>query len=160
MKNLIIIRHAKSSWEFDTKDFERPLLNKGIENAIKVADYSKSSLPDDFIILSSPAKRAFETAKIFVKQWNFDSNKIILVDDLYTFNSNNLEQIVKSCSNNYQNLILFGHNSAITDFVNKFGDIFMDNVPTSGLVSINFEINNWKDIKKGNTNKIIIPKEI
>jgi len=77
--------------------------------------------------------------------------------ELFTFNSFELEQIVKSCTNECENLILFGHNCAITDFVNKFGDNFIDNAPKSGLVSINFETNFCKKIKKGHTNKIVFP---
>ena len=71
-----------------------------------------------------------------------------------------MEQIVKSCPNECENLILFGHNCAITDFVNKFGDIFIDNVPTYGLVSINFEIDDWKKLTKGHINKILFPRDI
>jgi phosphohistidine phosphatase len=56
--------------------------------------------------------------------------------------------------------MIFGHNSAITDFVNKFGDFFIENVPTSGLVVIEFETDFWKNITKGKIKKVILPKEI
>jgi phosphohistidine phosphatase SixA len=81
-------------------------------------------------------------------------------DDLYTFDASDLEKFIKTINNNIRNVLIFGHNGAITDFVNKFGDVYVDNVPTSGLVSINFEINNWKDIQKGKTITTLFPKEL
>jgi len=57
-------------------------------------------------------------------------------------------------------LIIFGHNAAITNFVNKFGDIKIDNVPTCGFVSLQFKSGYWEKIQKGETKKIIIPKDL
>lgn len=87
-------------------------------------------------------------------------SKIEIIDQLYTFDSNQLEQIVKSCQNDCNNLILFGHNNAITDFVNKFGDVFIDNVPTAGFVTIIFDTDSWSKINKGKTIEIIVPRDI
>lgn len=160
MKKIILIRHAKSSWIYNINDFDRLLLDVGIDKSIKVAHKSKLFIEHDSLILSSSSKRASETAKIFLEHWNIDITKINFLKSLYTFDVNQLEQIVKSSSNSYNNLILFGHNSAITDFVNKFGDIFIDNVPTSGFVSIIFETTSWDDINKGKTDKVLFPRDI
>jgi phosphohistidine phosphatase len=160
MKYLILIRHGKSSWDTPSEDFERDLTSKGIENSTKVAKNSLNFINPDAIIWSSYAKRAYETAKIFAKNWNFSLDRIEIKKGLYTFDSFKLEQIVKSCPNDYENLILFGHNSAITDFVNKFGTTFIDNVPTSGFVSIIFETDSWSKISKGKTDKILFPRDI
>ncbi len=160
MKSITLIRHAKSSWEFPEKDFDRDLTSKGIYNATRCALLSIGEIENNSIIWSITANRAIKTAAIFLKNWNLNTDRIQLKDDLYTFEVNKLEQIVKSCPNSTDNLILFGHNSAITDFVNKFGDIFIDNVPTSGFVSIKFEINNWSELRKGHTTKILFPRDI
>ena len=56
--------------------------------------------------------------------------------------------------------MIFGHNHAFTSISNIFGSIFIDNLPTSGLVKINFDTNNWADIKQGQTELILIPKEL
>ena len=56
--------------------------------------------------------------------------------------------------------MIFGHNHAFTSISNIFGTAYMDNLPTSGLVKIDFEIEDWKDLKKGVTKLIIIPKEL
>jgi phosphohistidine phosphatase len=160
MKTLILIRHAISSWEDRISDFDRDLIPCGIKNSVKCSKKSIDLIDNDFLIWSSGAKRAIETAKIFLKNWKLAISLIEIKNELYTFDSNKLELIVKSCPNDCKSLILFGHNSAITDFVNKFGDIFINNVPTSGLVSINFEINNWNNLTKGHINKVIFPRDI
>lgn len=160
MKNLILIRHGKSSWEHHTDDFERDLILKGIENSYKVALNSVTYLNKNALIWSSFAKRAQETAKIFRSIWNFNDDDIIIKPELYTFNLQQLEEIVKSAPNHYNQLIIFGHNGAITDFVNKFGDIYIPNVPTSGFVSIIFDTKNWNLVSNGTTNKIIFPSHL
>lgn len=160
MKKIILIRHGKSSWDQPVTDHERQLTSKGIENTVKIANESISFIDSKSTIWSSSAKRAFQTACLIVENWNLPLSSIIIRKDLYTFDHRQLEQIVKSCSNDCESLILFGHNNAITDFVNKFGDIFIDNVPTSGFVSIIFETNSWSSITKGITNKIIVPRDL
>lgn len=159
MKSLLLIRHAKSSWNLPVKDFDRPLTSKGISNAIALAKKTKQYIPADCLIWSSSSKRASTTASLYVENWNLDLQAIKFSDALYTFDANQLEEIVKSCSNDCDNLILFGHNNAITDFVNKFGDVYIENVSTAGFVSIIFETNSWKSITKGKTDKILFPKD-
>jgi len=69
-----------------------------------------------------------------------------------------LEQIIKGCKDEIINLIIFGHNDAITDFVNKFGDVNVENVPTSGFVCLEFEDNEWATISKGKLKKYYFQK--
>jgi phosphohistidine phosphatase len=157
MKNLILIRHAKSSWEEPLQDFDRPLIQRGIDDAHLVASNSINLITIPFVIFSSSARRAHETSIIFSKTILFPPENIVFRDDLYTFDENNLEKCIKYFSNDYENVILFGHNGAITNFVNKFGDIFIDNVPTSGLVWMQFETDNWEKIHNGKTIKTIFP---
>ena len=160
MKNLILIRHAKSSWNNPCQDINRPLEQRGIDDAHLVASNCIKFLPSTIVIHSSSAKRARETALIFAKTILYPFESIVFRDDLYTFDENKLEDIIKSIGNDFENVILFGHNEAITNFVNKFGDIFIDNVPTSGLVWLEFETDNWEKIRNGKTKKTIFPRNL
>lgn len=157
MKNLILIRHSKSSWETPLKDVDRPLSRRGIFDAHLISSKISDYLPKSFVVWSSYAKRAKETAVIISQNLNIPLDTIIFKTDLYTFDEDDLEKEIKKCENNFDNLILFGHNDAITNFVNKFGNLFIQNVPTSGVVSLQFPINNWKELKKGQTVKTIFP---
>lgn len=160
MKQLIIVRHAKSSWDVPLRDYDRPLTSKGIQDAHLVSSNIIGHIPKSFLIWSSAAKRASETAMIFAQNISFPVESIIFKDELYTFDERKLEQIIKSCSDNYEHLMVFGHNEAITNFVNKFGSTFIDNVSTSGFVNIIFDQTNWKYIEKGITQKVIFPRDL
>ncbi len=160
MKNLILIRHGKSDWDTHAGDFHRPLLARGVNDVVKVAKSYQSGLPKDFAIYSSTALRAAQTAQYFAGVINFPANDIKFSDILYTFDVNELEKAIRTFDNQFETILLFAHNESITDFVNKFGDIFIDNVPTSGLVTITFEANEWKNIAPGKTGKIIFPRNL
>ena len=159
-KKIFLIRHAKSSWEFDVNDFDRDLLPIGIKRSRKIGIATQSFIKPNYEVWTSAAKRALKTAKIICEIWNFPTSKLVIKEELYTFNVTELEKIVKSCPNECENLIIFGHNNAITDFVNKFGNISILNVPTSGFVCIEFQSKSWETITKGKTDKIIFPSHI
>ena len=160
MKNLFLVRHAKSSWEVPMHDKDRGLTCQGVKDAHLVSSEAKDSIPKAYVIFSSTAKRTTNTALIFAQNLAYPIESIIYKDDLYTFDENDLEKVIKSCNNSYESVILFGHNGAITDFVNKFGDVYIENVPTSGFVHLKFETEDWKKIKKGKIEKIIFPKNL
>ncbi len=160
MKNLILIRHAKSSWDAPLKDKDRPLSKRGITDAHLMAVNVEEFLPKSYIVWSSTAQRAKNTAYIFAENLLIPVDNIIFRDDLYTFDENNLEKVIKSCDNQFDNLILFGHNGAITNFVNIFGNQRVDNVPTAGFVSISFDETDWKSIKRGTTEKVLFPSDL
>ncbi len=160
MKKLTLIRHGKSGYELGLSDKQRTLTERGIIDSTLVATKYLPNLPADFLMVSSTATRAVTTARIFAKIFLAFDDEIEFSNDLYTFDSLELEKIIKTVNNNVTNLLIFGHNDAISDFVNKFGDIYIDNVPTSGLVSINFESDSWSEIQKGKTIKTIFPSEL
>lgn len=160
MKRLILIRHAKSSWASFQKDIDRPLEERGVKDAHLMIDAIKPFLPETFMIQSSIAKRAYETAIIIAIGIGYPIEDIILNDRQYTFEVHQLESVVQSLPDHEQNVILFGHNEAITNFVNKFGDVFIDNVSTCGFVSLTFEIDRWQSLTKGKTVKTIFPKDL
>ena len=158
MKSIILVRHGKSSWEFDVSDALRPLKNRGINDAKLVANQfvRDNELPD--FIYSSPAVRAFSTCKIFLAVFGLSEDSVNVKDELYDFGGENVVRFIKRLPNNYNTVMLFGHNHAFTSIANIFGDKFIDNLPTSGLIKLNFDISDWKDFKKGTTEFIIIPK--
>jgi len=160
MKNLVLVRHAKSNWDMPLKDIDRPLDQRGLQDAHLVSSNIQKHIPSKYIIWSSTAKRASDTAVIFAQNLLYPIENIVYKEDLYTFDEKQLEHVIKSCANTFDSVILFGHNAAITNFVNKFGDVFVDNVPTSGFVSLEFDTDYWEEINKGKTKKIIIPKDL
>jgi len=160
MKNLILIRHAKSSWDAPLEDKDRPLSKRGITDAHLMAGKVDEYLPKSFVVWSSTAKRAKNTAYIFAENLSIPVENIEFKDDLYTFDAQALESAIKNCNNQFDNLILFGHNDAITNFVNIFGNHAVDNVPTAGFVSLSFNESDWKQIRKGKIEKVLFPSDL
>ena len=159
MKKLILIRHSKSSWHSPVQDIDRTISNRGVKDAHLIASKSVDIVPKSYIVWSSKAKRTTETAYIFSQYLSIPLETIHFTEDLYTFDDKKLHQIIKKCKNEHDNLILFGHNEAITNFVNKFGDLYIDNVPTSGLVALQFDSNDWENLGKGKTITTLFPSQ-
>lgn len=158
MKKLILMRHAKSSWEFDVGDMDRPLKKRGITDANLVSiNFKKQNLRPDFIF-SSPANRALSTCKIFLKNLGISLEKLKIISELYDFGGRNVVDFIKSSNDNYHSIMIFGHNHAFTSIVNTYGDSYIDNVPTSGLVVLEIDITRWQDFKPGKTINILFPK--
>lgn len=160
MKRLITVRHGKSSWEEDLPDNERPLKKRAFKDADLVINALKAYDLGTPVAWSSYAVRALTTAKIFkerlgIKDANFEVRK-----DLYTFDGRELLEIVSTCEDSVETLMLFGHNPAMTNLVNNLGDQRFTNVPTTGLTLIEFETDSWKDLKNGKTILYLFPKNL
>src|SRR5690554_7660972 len=82
MKRLILIRHAKSSWETALNDKDRPLANRGVQDAHLMAEKTQKLLPESYIIWSSTAKRALETARIFAQHLGYPEDLIVKKEGL------------------------------------------------------------------------------
>lgn len=160
MKELILVRHAKSSWEYDVIDHERPLKNRGFNDANLVSNHLKNENFNIDLVISSDAVRAKTTAEIFIENLNISNDIVQFEHNLYDFSGELLTQVVKNCNDAVDLLMVFGHNHAITAFVNTFGDKYIVNVPTTGTVMLQFDINSWADLKSGKTIMTIFPKEL
>ncbi|XCF04876.1 histidine phosphatase family protein [Tamlana crocina] len=160
MKELILVRHAKSSWEYDVIDHERPLKNRGLNDANLVSNHLKNKNFNIDLVISSDAVRAKTTAEIFIENLNISSDIVQFEHNLYDFSGELLTQVIKDCNDAVDRLMVFGHNHAITAFVNTFGDKYIVNVPTTGTVMLQFDINSWADLKPGKTIMTIFPKDL
>jgi len=151
MLKLFLLRHAKSSWnDSSLDDFDRPLKNKGVNEANYIGDaYRKfyDRVPD--AIISSPARRALETAQLFAKKIGYSLNKIILQQEIYEATHEELLNLLKNISDEYKNVVIVGHNPGFTEFANYIVDgCDIDNIPTAGLICIKFDVKRWKEIGK------------
>ena len=160
MKRLVLVRHGKSSWDHDVPDYERPLKERAYKDAELVLKTFKHFYKFSGQFWTSFAKRARTTAEIFKKELNIPDEDFFVKRELYTFNQQDLLQVIKTCDNNIQKLIIFGHNPALTMLVNYLGDKPIDNLPTTGLVVIDFDTDDWNEISKGTTIITLIPKSL
>ena len=159
MKTLYIVRHAKSSWEYEgIKDHDRPLKKRGIKDAHLMSKMLSKRIerPDTFI--SSSANRALHTGIIFCENFDFPLAHLKINKQLYSFSDGYLIKTVKALDDSFNSAIIFSHDHGINFFVNKFGSKPVAHVTTFGVVAINFDIKHWKDLKKGETSLVEFPK--
>ena len=159
-KKITLVRHAKSSWNYHVDDKDRPLLERGINDAHLVSKHLYNKIRDVDAIFSSPANRALHTAAIFTRNLNIPLNLITITNELYDFGGNRVLEFLKSMDNKIDNVMIFGHNHAFTAIANNLGNIDIDNVTTSGVVIIKFDDVNWNSIKTGTTESITFPKHL
>ena len=160
MKKLLIIRHAKSSWKYAVNDQDRPLNKRGITDANIVSKHLINKVKDIDFVCSSPAARALQTCSIFLRNLSIDLDKIKISKKLYDFGGLEVKNFIKSLNDDYNCVMIFGHNHAFTSISNIFGDYYIDNLPTSGFVEIEFDTNSWKFIKEGHSKLIVFPKHL
>ncbi len=154
------MRHGKSSWDYDVSDMDRPLKERGINDAHLVAKTFGPKAPTIDHIYSSPANRALHTSMIFVRNMEYDLSKFSINKALYDFSGNSVEQFIKHLDNDLQTVAIFGHNNAFTSLANTWGDQYIDNVPTAGLVHITFGAEDWSKISRGTTKQMVFPKHL
>lgn len=160
MKQLILVRHGKSSWDYSVNDKDRPLLQRGINDGHLVAGLFKEKdiMPD--AVFSSPAIRAMHTCLIFLRELHFPYGQFEITNELYDFSGEYVLQFIKKLDNTLNTVMIFGHNHAFTHLANSLGSRHIDNVPTSGLVQMTFETDHWNTIAKGTTSNTIFPKHL
>ncbi|SNR52907.1 phosphohistidine phosphatase [Lutibacter agarilyticus] len=159
MKTLYIVRHAKSSWEYEgIKDIDRPLKQRGINDAYLISSVLNKKIATPDVFISSCANRALHTAMIFSYSFNYPLANLKISKSLYNFSDGYLIKTVKALDDSFDSAIIFSHDHGISDFVNKFGSIQVDHVPTCGVIGIKFEASHWKNIKSGKTIITEFPK--
>ncbi|TVZ57123.1 phosphohistidine phosphatase [Lutibacter sp. Hel_I_33_5] len=160
MKTLYIVRHAKSSWKYQSiKDIDRPLKERGINDAHLLSKFlaKKINRPDVFI--SSTANRALHTSVIFCENFDYPLSNLKMKRQLYSFSDGYLVKTVKALDDGFNSAIIFSHDHGINTFVNKFGNKPIAHVPTCGVVGIQFKGKHWKNIKKGETVLVEFPSD-
>jgi phosphohistidine phosphatase len=160
MKTLILVRHGKSSWEYEVSDKDRPLKERGINDAHLVGrNFSGQSTEID-AAFSSPACRALHTAMIVLREFKYPLANFRVTEALYDFSGSGVADFVQGLDDQWNKVIIFGHNYAFTNIANQWGDRPIGNLPTAGLAQLTFDTDRWADVQKGSTKHLLFPKEL
>jgi phosphohistidine phosphatase len=163
MKTLTIVRHAKSSWNNpNLSDRERPLNRRGERDAPIMARRVADAGIRPSQIISSPALRAWTTAKIFAKELGYPAEFLQREDGLYLASLDNLLDVVATQDANFNHLMIFGHNPGLTDFVNYVAPGLTDNLPTTGVVAVGIDRDDWMLFDRPETELVLhdYPKKV
>jgi len=163
LRELFILRHAKSSWDDPAlADFDRPLNQRGKTDAPLMGKHLAAIGVKPDLVISSPAKRAKKTAKIVAEQLGYDSERIEYRETIYEASPQSLLYLVCQLPERAKRVMLVGHNPGFTQLANILGDIVIENIPTAGIVGIAFDTSKWEEAcrMKGHTVLFDYPKKL
>jgi phosphohistidine phosphatase len=145
MKQLLLLRHAKSDWSTQCSDINRPLNSRGEANAQLLGKWlqkNPENHPD--YILCSPAARALETIQIATKSLR-DHLPVHNHDRLYLASVADILKILTTVDNRYQRVLLVGHNPGFEQLLNWLTETY------------EYELNSGKIVTTCNLAKLILP---
>jgi phosphohistidine phosphatase len=145
LRNVCFVRHAKSSWaDASIPDIHRPLNKRGLNDAPMMAKKLQELNIIPEVIVTSPARRARDTAKYFRDAFNLAKKRFIVEDDLYGADPEEVIDIVQKVDDKFYSVFVFGHNPTMTMLANQFAGVAIDNVPTCGIVQAKTMVGHWK----------------
>ena len=151
MKTLYLLRHAKSSWNFDElTDQERPLNERGRDDAPRVGKALAERGIEMDLVVASPAVRALTTAVLVARELDYPHDKIVIEPDIYQAEVEDLITIIHALPDVANSVLLTGHNPTITDTVNVLSPTPIDEMPTATVVCLRFQCESWEQVKKAN----------
>jgi len=144
MKTLTILRHAKSSWsQAGLSDHDRPLNKRGERDAPEMASRIHNAGIRPSLILSSPAVRAWTTAKAVASQISYPAEFLQRDERLYHAGVQTIVGVLNQQDFGFNSIIIVGHNPGLTDLANFLVPGLTNNIPTCGLVSVTFDSADW-----------------
>lgn len=147
MKDLILVRHAKSSWKDPTlRDHERPLNKRGKRDAPEMGDRLTRSGCVPELMVSSSAVRALDTARAIAGKLEYARKRIAVEGRLFHAGVAELLQVIRGVDDSVNTLMLFGHNPGLTDLANHLGPREILNMPTCAVLRLRFQADTWSTV--------------
>ncbi len=161
MKRIIIVRHAKSVPYGYDDDFNRGLKDRGISDSELISSKLNTDAIKADRIISSPAKRAMHTAKIYATNLNYNTDNIQYIQELYDgVTTQEFIDLIHELKEDVETVFIFGHNPTVYYLCNNLVKYFNSDMPTSSTVSISFDATSWKDIaaRQGKIEFQLVPR--
>ncbi|BBA36338.1 phosphoglycerate mutase family domain protein [Methylocaldum marinum] len=162
MKNLIIIRHAKAEPATTSLgDIDRPLNDRGKRDALLMGGVLKARGVEPDVIVSSPARRAAETAERIAEAVGYDSNRIAMYDSVYLQEASRLFELIRSLDDVHHRAYLIGHNPHLSELVARLTGEGVGQLPTCGVAAIEFAVDAWAYVMEGSGRLVFLefPKQ-
>lgn len=150
MKNLYIARHGTAATsDAATRDFDRHLLPRGLQEAEQTG--ARLAQNGGFIdyIMSSPARRAKETAEVLARHISFPREKIVFEKSLfYSPDVEPVLQLLKELDDKFQSVLICGHNPVLQQLATTLSRDFSAFMPAGAVVGITFELEKWRQLNE------------
>lgn len=164
MKYVLLLRHAKSSWDDPTlEDFDRPLAKRGLKDAPKMGAFVRKAGYRPDLIISSTAERARQTSKLFSAEADLDEDAIQWNREFYYGSASDYLEASKQCDDEIETVLLVGHNPKMEETVSLIcgnGRSYIARMPTAALVCIEHPAASWEQLRAGTGRMkwMVIPK--
>jgi phosphohistidine phosphatase len=156
MKTLILVRHAKSSWDDPAlQDHDRPLNERGLHDVATMARRmaQRDAKPD--VILSSTALRALTTAEHIAKALDIRGKDIVVVDRLYAAPASELLGVIEGLDDKLKRVMLVAHNPGLTELAHRFSSE-ITHMPTCGVAEFRFAATPWSGIGDARPTHVVL----
>ena len=149
LRHLTLLRHAKSSWqESGLSDHDRPLSQRGLQDAPVMGRRILARGTRPSLIISSTALRARHTAQIIARELGYPGEFLQREPELYLATPEQIMAVLARQADSFRNIIVCGHNPGLTELANQLAGCDIDNIPTCGMVVIDLDLESWAGIAK------------
>ena len=132
IRELLILRHAKSAWDTDAPtDFERPLGPRGVRDAPLMGLWLRDLLPDR--VVSSSALRAKQTVEALLDAAGLDADEVVWEERVYEAGLGDLLEVLSEHAPAARRLLIVGHNPGLESLVFRLGGGQV-NIPPNGKI--------------------------
>ncbi len=164
MKQLLLIRHAKSSWDLPGKaDHDRTLNDRGHRDAPRMGQALRQRGVKPDAIISSTAVRAATTASIVAGELGFPASEIRQVRDLYLASPRTILTLVQQLDEQLETVLFFGHNPGMHAAVESIThDPSVHEFPTLAVARIELDVAFWGEVDSGSglLLELLIPRAL
>ena len=161
MKTLLLLRHAKSSKDDTTlRDFDRPLNDRGKDDAKLIGRFIRESSISPDLVISSPAKRATKTTELVLKSAALKFN-VAFDERIYEADLHRLLTVVSQIEPARSVVMLVGHNPGFEDLVEVLAGR-TTRLPTASLAQIDLIVEEWNEVRAGagKLKWLVTPKDL
>ncbi len=160
-RRLLLIRHAKSSWDFPhLDDHERPLAARGEKAAPLMAQQHGALIQSIEHFYCSTAVRAQQTLQLLLGSSLLPSSLVTCSDNWYSFEADQVMKHIQTIPEHLNRVAIIGHNPALTELISRLSGADVGNLPTAGMALIQLDCDNWQSIAdaKGKLLLFVSPK--
>lgn len=129
MKRLYIIRHGKAEDpNFSKRDFDRNLVERGKQDALRIANdiVQNSTFDDNTLVVSSSANRAIETAELMCPTFHYPTDQIKQAVEIYEAHHLDILKVINEVPDHVATLLVFGHNPGLSALVSYLTDDYAE----------------------------------
>ena len=162
MKNLLLMRHAKSSWrDVSVPDHQRPLNQRGKSDAPRMGKFLREQGIVLDVILCSTAVRARGTAEGFLQEYTFEGD-VHYIDDLYQASPETIISVLNQLPDGVDTAMVISHNPGLDTFLEMVCDE-CGHMPTACVAYIKYSFGRWADLREYSRGELVQlwkPREI